>query len=873
MAANQQKERVPRGRPSYIFITGLLAALILVGTVGLFSFRSLKEMVVALREESKPQLSRISLEEVLYQLSSLQSGVRAFSNTTDTAYLDAYEATRTSVDSSVTELAARLMREGKTGVADTIRQLVLSDFDALDSIVIYASSDLVDKFYTDVKKGLTEARKKTDTKIKAIDKSVVDANIPVKKEDPSVEIVEESGFLKRIFGGKKDKKTENDAPSETESSTGTPTHSVMGKDGEERMLKVDAKSAQEKNSLVINDSLLRAVEARVIRARQRVEGDRQQRDEILMEYTRREDHIMKSLQGLLKRMEQEKLAESEERVSEADAKTGETTTIISFLIIIAILLLTLSSLALMLSFFRIRKFNWLLAEEKAKALAIAEQRERFLNVMSHEMRNPLNAISGFSRELSEAELTGRQARCISMISVAATHLTKVVDEVLEDARLESGKMGFERQPFSPCNELQKVAALLEQQRASEEVEVKVNIPHNFPNAVLGDAFRMRQILLNLGGNAVKFTSKGSVTLSCDKVEEEGDIVRGYFSVSDTGVGIPAENLANIFEPFIQADSSVSRKFGGTGLGLSITKKLVESLGGTISVESKIKEGTTFYFSLPFARTNEELRPEVASVQGPNLLFSGRKALLVDDEQYNRELFNAQLSRLGLQVTLAETGEKALECAEKEPFDVVLMDVRMPGMGGIEATRALKSTYPAMKVILLTAGVDQDTTAAATGAGADSILFKPIDSHKLAEALSHWMEPGNPMEWDESDLEAEEESQDGLDVSRLMKISGGDKGFVVKMLETYVEGLEEAEANIRTFIEQGQWKQAAVSAHRATASSRHLGLTEIAIVLKKIEQQTDDQAGLESVMDSLQEFETKKKKAKFIIHEKVMELKS
>lgn len=828
-------------------------------------------MVVALREESQPQLSRISLQEVLYQLSSLQSGVRAFANTNDTAYLDTYESTRNELDGSVNNLAGRLMIEGKTGIADTIRQLVQSDFDALDSIVIYASSDLVDKFYKDVKKGLTDARQKTDRKIREIDKSVIDANIPANDPGESVEIQEESGFLKRIFGGKKDKKDkEEEGPdSEQGSSPAGAVKVVMGKDGGERELKVDAKSQQEKNSLVINDSLLRAVEARVMHAKMRVETDRQQRDEILMEYTKREDHIMKSLQGLLKRMEQEKMHESELRVEEADSQTSTTTTIIAALILIAVALLLLSSFALILSFFRIRKFNRLLAEEKAKALAIAEARERFLNVMSHEMRNPLNAISGFSQELSDAELTGRQSRCISMISVAASHLTKVVDEVLEDARLESGKMGFEKQPFSPSAEIQKVAALLEQQ-AAEDVEVQVQLPENLPTVVLGDAFRLRQILLNLGGNAVKFTQAGKVAIACDRMETEGEEVRMYFSVTDTGVGIPAENLANIFDPFIQADSSVSRKFGGTGLGLSITRKLVERLGGEISVVSQLGEGTTFYFSLPFIKTDEEIRRELTTAEQPKLVFAGRKVLLVDDEQYNRELFHAQLSRLGIQVKMATNGEEAVAAAEEAAFDVVLMDVRMPGMGGIEATRRLKELRADMPVILLTAGVDQDTTEAAEAAGADSILFKPVDPRKLAEALSHWMDQGILVEWEFE--EPEEEKSAGLDVSRLLKISGGDKGFVIKMLETYWEGLEESEMNIRTFIDQDNWNAAAVSAHRATASSRHLGLTDIAIVLKKIESLTDAKSDLESVMDAMNELMEKKKKVKQLIHEKVIELK-
>jgi hypothetical protein len=350
----------------------------------------------------------------------------------------------------------------------------------------------------------------------------------------------------------------------------------------------------------------------------------------------------------------------------------------------------------------------------------------------------------------------------------------------------------------------------------------------------------------------------------------GDEVVLYFSVSDTGVGIAADSLANIFDPFIQADSSVSRKFGGTGLGLSITRKLVERLGGEISVVSQLGEGTTFYFSLPFLKTDEEIRREVSDSDQPKLVFAGRKVLLVDDEQYNRELFHAQLSRLGIQVKMAANGEEALSAAEEANFDVVLMDVRMPGMGGIEATRRLKELNHGLPVILLTAGVDQDTTEAAQAAGADSILFKPVDPRKLAESLSHWMDQGVPIEWEFE--EQEEEKPAGLDVSRLLKISGGDKSFVIKMLETYWEGLEESEMNIRTFIDQGNWNAAAVSAHRATASSRHLGLSDIAIVLKKIENLTDKKSDLESVMDAMADLVEKKKKVKQMIHEKVIELK-
>ncbi len=378
-----------------------------------------------------------------------------------------------------------------------------------------------------------------------------------------------------------------------------------------------------------------------------------------------------------------------------------------------------------------------LISAREEALQLSKAKDMFISVMSHEIRTPLNAVIGMSHLLMEDNPSESQMENLDILKFSAENLLTLINDVLDYAKIDTGNIQLEKEKTGLREIVHGVISSM-QYKVTKNINLKESIDPAVPNCILGDKTRLTQILLNLVGNAVKFTEKGSVTVDLKVIEESKKEVRIRFGVTDTGIGIAQDKLETIFESFKQAELDTTRKYGGTGLGLAITKRLIELHDSRINVDSVPGEGSTFWFTISFKKVEDAIIN--SSTQFDEEL--NLHALVVDDNQINRLLINKVLKKWGASADFAENGAEAVAMVEKDnSYNVVLMDVHMPVMGGLEATQAIRAKdqeyYKKLPIVALTASMLNNQMSEITKAGMNDFVLKPFDPKVLYEKLSKY----------------------------------------------------------------------------------------------------------------------------------------
>ena len=486
----------------------------------------------------------------------------------------------------------------------------------------------------------------------------------------------------------------------------------------------------------------------------------------------------------------------------------------------------------------IRERTMELEAARQEAERLSRVKSDFISNMSHELRTPMNAVIGFTELCLQSDPAPRQRNYLAKIQMAAGMLLAIINDILDFSKIEAGKMQIEFIPLHLTDLLGKLHTLFSDRAQGKGLALSFRIAPGTPLCLVGDPLRLGQVLVNLVGNAIKFTEKGSVTVSVAPSVVTGGKLEICFSVNDTGLGMTPEQRSRLFQAFSQADTSTTRRFGGTGLGLVISSKLVALMGGRMEVDSEPGQGSSFRFIAPFASLPESLCGGVTAVHAPSSEISeilrGKRILLVEDNEMNQQVAGEIMARAGMAVRIVDDGQKAVAEVSSSPYDLVLMDIQMPVMDGLAATRAIRA-LPNLRqapIIAMTAHASQEERERCLAAGMDDFLTKPFVPALLFQVLARHLNPGLPAGPDRLDngepAPAQEVPRSGLDRQQGLMHCAGNENHYRRLLAHF----QVKEGDILERLRQALADGKADTAHRLAHSLKGIAGTLGAHALRR-----------------------------------------
>ncbi|MDP4222382.1 MAG: ATP-binding protein [Bacteroidota bacterium] len=574
--------------------------------------------------------------------------------------------------------------------------------------------------------------------------------------------------------------------------------------------------------------------------------------------------IKEKFYDIITKMETEVSDIIKARALAADQLAGKT---YKWLIMISITGGLLSILVLFVIFRYIRNaYSYQIALENSKEEAekLSRTKELFMANMSHEIRTPVTAISGFTGQLLHESFDENTSQSLRIIKSSSDHLLKIIDDILDFSKLQNDKLKLEKVHFSISRLVEDVYLMFENQALKNNTTLTCSLDPETPPVLLGDPYRLKQIMINLVSNSVKFTRNGNVSFSVKGIPKKDGGIELIMEFTDNGIGIDESKLNLVFEDFTQAEMSTTRKYGGSGLGLSIVKKLVDLHKGTIDLKSRKNLGTKITVTMPYLTGDEkQVRPEAGPPVSIPESIAGMKALIVDDEEYNRMLLKKMLERWNINCQEAVNGMEALELLKEDRFDILFMDMRMPGIDGLKTTRfirdEMKIPETQMPVILISAATPPDDKEKYRKAGMSAFLNKPFTEESVMTAIVEVTHSASltPSPQTEVRVSDQPDSNGKINLDNLIHISGGDQQFVKQMLASFISTTDKGLKEMQDAVTSHQWDSVADLAHKILPPCRHIGAMGLYSILNRIEKSirdNNDTGSVEALTDkSLNEF--------------------
>lgn len=762
-------------------LTVIIAAAVV--TSGYLGYKSLSQIVNSIHQEARPDYKLLLIKDISAQLSEIENNVRLYVLTGDEGNLKPYRQLANSVEVK-TQGLAEAYTPGQEGTwpIDSIRPLIKAKLAIWEEVL-----------------QLHKSKK---------DSAPVFSEIYSKLEEQIFDTVtvapEKKGIFRKIFGGKKLK----------------PDTTLVERAVEKEAIKKE----------------IRELESEV----RGIKEKGKQYNVLESHLIERNIRVSEKLNTLIALAEKNETNSLLAKTNEADRLAALTYKRLAAFSVTAVALL-LAVLFLLYNYLhKSRAYQQVLNEAKLQAEGLAKAKELFVANVSHEMRTPVNAIYGLAEQLFQQDLPPKTKEQISIIARSAGHLKNVVNDTLDFSRIQAQKIKLDEIHFSPTEIFDEVIAIQTPDARKKGIGLDCKIEGFLPPALLGDPMRLKQVLINLAGNAIKFTDKGRVAVNVKAIAGH----EGYFTlqmiISDTGIGISKENLEVIFEEFVQVENNSSRKYSGAGLGLSIVKKLVELQGGKISVESELGKGTAITVSIPYKEGDKEkiegLNPVVPEIPK---WFKKLSALVADDEEFNRYLLKGIFEKWGVNCTQAENGNEAVAAAMNNNFDLILMDVRMPETNGIEATKKIIGNKPESRIIAITAANEKAGWDACREAGMCGFLPKPFSEAALFELfITNVPAPGNSSE------EKIVPPKPQIDLNELERLTNGDRNFFAEMLEIFIRSSESGLANLREALAKNDLETISATAHKMAAPCRQLLAFSLFGKIRKLEKSAEENAGMD-----------------------------
>lgn len=783
-------------------IIGILCIVILTGVWGYFSLTRVVEKV---SDSARPDMRLALMEQLLANLAHAESSVKSYNLTRDEVYLTPFYRSLSTIDGQVASLKKLSAKNDSTYIAltDSIEQLIEKKYQVLSDILSLGNNERVTD---ELKRIAAQAELST---LMALQKM---------QEKKEVTVKTKRNIFQRVFTSKKKKKKEDTI---IISPSAQPVISKVKKD-------ITRQVAVVKNEQIRQLKSLKQQELQLLKSDKQIMAK------------------IRSLVSHMQYLEKKRIIMDAALVSNLVQKTNNR--IIAFSVSITVLLLIVSY-TLVTYIQKNKDYTAALNYAKHEAENLAKTKETFLANMSHEIRTPMNAIAGFTDQLLQSNLPKQQQEQVQIIKNSSSHLLGVLNEILDYSKLMAGKIVLSNEAFNPAKEITNVCNTLKIQADKKTIALKVDIPET--NWCSGDAVRLNQILFNIIGNAIKFTDKGEVRVTATTKDVNQDSTGLTVFVADTGIGIAQKDLGKIYNEFEQADDSISGRFGGTGLGLSISKKLVELQGGKLIVNSTIGKGTEVIIFIPYKKSTQSKieKNETLVLDG---VMMNKHVLVADDNAYNRELLITILNKWQAKITVVVDGKMAWEKVKSDNFDLLLLDIRMPGLKGDVLAQQVRNIEDEHKrkvpIIALTAAVSAEEKLSYKNHGIDGTLNKPFNEQELYHTIKELF----PQLLCEVSVRVSSQevvaNSVGKHYSSKDLYSMGDEQFVKDMLQVFVDTTTRGMQNLDNNCKRKNWSAVADTAHQMIPSCRHMEANTLMNILKNIETEIRDNNRMNQIPD-------------------------